>query len=183
MPKSRFHGWRSSPAQIKSGEPQNMNNPLVIGIDPDVDKSGVAIRNKHNGGWQLSTMDFWSLIKWLDENWLQIRVVVIEAGFLNTKSNFRDAQQVATALNSDNPVAGLAKQKRIGENISVKVGRNHQIGILLVEYCETNGIPFLAIQPTGGKITSTKMFFQMYGIKTEKSEQEIRDAFHLISGF
>lgn len=160
-----------------------MEKWLVIGIDPDVDKSGVAIRNKQTGGIELTTMDFWSLIEYLKGTAWKTRLVVIEAGFLNTKSNFRDAQQVVTALNSDNPVAGLAKQKRIGENISVKVGRNHQIGILLVEYCQKNGIPFLAIQPTGAKITSTKMFFQMYGIKTEKSEQEIRDAFHLISGF
>lgn len=184
MAKGRFSGWRTATApKVVTGIAPDKSKGLVIGIDPDVDKSGVAVFNKHTGEKTLTTMGFWDLVEFLNENWLDIRIVVIEAGFLNTKSNFRDAQQVATALNSNNPIENLRKQKRVGENISVKVGRNHQVGILLVSYCERFRIPHTAIQPTSHKITSTKLFFQMYGIKTAKSEQEKRDAFHIISGY
>lgn len=160
-----------------------MTKRLVIGIDPDVDKSGVACVNKETGTRDLFTAGFWDVVGFINQFRDHIRVVVIEAGYLNPKSNFRDREQISDAMKSDNPVAALKSAKRTGEKIAEKVGRNHQIGKLLVEYCERENIPFMAIQPIGHKITSTRLFKQMYGITTKKADQEIRDAFHLISGF
>lgn len=179
----RFDGWKSKRAPVIIGSGPDMTKRLVIGIDPDIDKSGVASVNKETGARELFTTGFWDVIGFINQFRDQIRVVVIEAGYLNPKSNFRDRAQIADALQSNNSVAALLSAKRVGEKIAEKVGRNHQIGILLVEYCRRENIPFMAVQPIGHKITSTRLFKQMYGITTKKADQEIRDAFHLISGF
>lgn len=183
---ARFDGWKTTiqfrgPHIIGTGP--DMTKQLVIGIDPDVDQSGVASVNKATGARELFTAGFWDVVGFINQFRDHIRVVVIEAGYLNPKSNFRDREQISDAMKSDNPVAALKSAKRTGEKIAEKVGRNHQIGKLLVEYCERENIPFMAIQPIGHKITSPRLFKQMYGITTKKADQEIRDAFHLISGF
>lgn len=180
---ARFDGWKSNRAPVTIGTGPDMTKTLVIGIDPDVERSGVASVNKATGARELFTAPFWDVIGFINQFRDHIRVVVIEAGFLNPKSNFRDRAQIADALQSNNAVAALASAKRVGEKIAQKVGQNHQVGILLVEYCRRENIPFMAVQPIGHKITSTRMFQQMYGIKTAKADQEIRDAFHLIAGF
>lgn len=179
----RFDGWKSKRAPRIIGSGPDNTKRFVIGIDPDVTRSGVACLDKQTAGRELFTAEFWDVIEFINARRDDIRVVVIESGFLNPKSNFRDRAQIETALKSDNPVSALASAKRVGEKIGEKVGRNHQVGILLTEYCRRENIPFMGVQPIAHKITSTRLFQKLYGIKTAKADQEIRDAFHLISGF
>ena len=184
MAKGRFSGWRTATAPRVQGTGLNMNGngDLIIGIDPDVDKCGLAFKFKSTGLKELKTVQFWELIEWMQVNKANIKVVVIEAGHLNKKSNFRSNQQTATAMASANPMQELERQKRIGETIAMKVGRNHETGILLAHFCRRYNIPYLEVQPKAHKVTSTRMFEQMHGIKTKKSDQEQRDAWALIAG-
>lgn len=132
---------------------------LIIGIDPDKTSSGVAIFE----GTRLSSlrnMTFFDLSMWLILRRLEIKLVVIEGGHLNKKSNFHPAMS-----------------PYVRDNIAKKVGQNHMIGELLVELCENYDIPFKCVKPTKGKIKS-KEFYELTGVK--RSNQEQRDAAMLI---
>ncbi|MFW2140940.1 hypothetical protein ACG94V_18270, partial [Acinetobacter sp. ULE_I001] len=62
--------------------------PLIIGIDPDLEKSGVAVLK--DGSLRLDNMRFYDLTKYFEVNKDQIKKVVIEAGWMNKKSNLHN---------------------------------------------------------------------------------------------
>jgi hypothetical protein len=100
----------------------------MIGIDPDVEKSGVAIRymGEPFKNTDLINKSFWDLHEYLElisTSGAELHIVV-EAGHLNAKSNFRSGKM--TALASD--------------RVSREVGRNHQTGILIIEYLVKKGL-------------------------------------------
>ena len=146
---------------MKTGE------PLYIGIDPDVTKSGFAVWHKPLQ--KFSSIEALTLPEMLDK--LQslrdnIAIVVVEAGFLNkgNRHTFK-GQSVAAAA-------------KTGEN----VGRNHQRGMDIVEILEWMRIPYRLQKPSTKNSwkNDEKIFQKMTGVKGGNPEK--RDAAMLVYG-
>jgi len=137
-----------------------------IGIDPDVEKSGFAIWDKKESEFiTYLALAFWELINLLTLNSELIDTkVIIEAGWLNKKSNFH---------------GGPNQKKHVGELIAKKVGANHQVGKLLVEYCEYHKIPYEVVCPKTKKTTAA-MFKMIIGLNIKN--QDVIDACMLVYG-
>jgi hypothetical protein len=105
-----------------------MKNDVIIGIDPDVDKSGVCLLYTHSQHVLLANVAFPALLDKL----LELRestkriglclIVVVEAGWLVDKSNYHETHGSA------------------GEKIAKNTGSNHQVGKLILEMCRHYGI-------------------------------------------
>ena len=77
---------------------------LYIGIDPDLDKSGIAVWESQNEILTLKNLSFWQLFDLLSTNRDRIVVVRIEAGWLNFKSNwhnrYRQTKEAGEAIST-----------------------------------------------------------------------------------
>ena len=146
-----------------------MKYQTIIGIDPDVHKSGVAFLDTRTKQLEISTLEFYQLIKYIE--WAHDRsiennqslIVIIEAGWLNSKSNFHGETG--------------ARAQRIAKN----VGANHQTGKHIVDMCEGIGVDVVLQKPLNkgwkgrdGKITHEELAY-FTGI-TGKTSQDGRDA-------
>lgn len=139
-----------------------MNSRKIIGIDPDVDKSGVCIVNEMLQIERLTTMDLvdlFALIEGMRD--YDIRVIV-EAGWMN-KTNFHVGAM-------DN----AWKSAKIGSH----VGANHEIGRQIIKFCEKAGIECHAITPRGHKMNA--LDFKNRSGWTKRTNQEMRDAYKII---
>lgn len=148
----------------------NKLNTLIIGIDPDVDKSGVATINKKTMQFTLKTLRFFELFKYLEENKEFIKEVRVEASWLVKKTNWHNNKM------------GTGVASRIGSN----TGANHEVGRKIIEMCEHLGITYVQVKPlkkrwkgADGKITH-KEIASMFASFPAKSNQEQRDALLLI---
>lgn len=140
---------------------------LYIGIDPDVDKSGIAAwidKKKYLKIESMSFFDIYEGLRLLKEEQIEIKVR-IEAGWLNQKSNFHNRP---------------GQSKRVGERIAKNVGSNHQVGKLIGEMCEHLGIEYEFVKPMG-KVTP-EYFEKLTGIKVKKKDQDMIDAAMLVYG-
>ncbi|MDC5382140.1 hypothetical protein OHW73_03220 [Acinetobacter baumannii] len=136
---------------------------IIIGIDPDLDKSGVAVLK--DGLLRLDNMRFYDLTQYFEVNKDQIKKVVIEAGWLNKKSNLHGR---------------IGQSKRAGERIAKNVGENHATGKLLVEMAESMGLTVVLVKPTKSKKNSEE-FNRITGWQG-RTNQEQRDAGMLVWG-
>lgn len=109
----------------------------------------------------IKNLAFHEVITLFDTNRDLIKKVVIEAGWLNTKSNFRNIQS-----------------RLVAERTAKNVGENHATGKLLVQMAESKGIPVLMIKPTRTKLDS-ESFNRVTGWQG-RTNQEQRDACMLI---
>lgn len=132
---------------------------IYIGIDPDIDKNGVAVYDTQDNSLDLRNLSFWDLIDEI-ESYLVPITLIIESGHLISISNWHGAKTKSTAA-------------KIGKN----VGANHQVGRLLIEYCEHKGIEYKAVEPKG-KIRA-EMFNRIWGI-SKRTNQEQRDSAMLL---
>jgi hypothetical protein len=135
-----------------------------IGIDPDIDKNGVAIWDSEKKQFDsIAVLDFWDLISvFIDlKFWAYETHVIIEAGWLIKKSNWHGGRGV------------------MAQRIAKNVGMNHQVGILLAEYCERYDIPYELVKPKGKIKADT--FKKLTGWP-ERTNQEKRDAAMLVFG-
>jgi hypothetical protein len=144
-----------------------MTEPLYIGIDPDVTKSGFAVWHKPLQ--KFSSIEALTLPEMLDRLHAirnNIAIVVVEAGFLNkgNRHTFK-GQSVAAAA-------------KTGEN----VGRNHQRGMDIVEILEWMKIPYRLQKPSTKNSwkNDEKIFQKMTGVKGGNPEK--RDAAMLVYG-
>lgn len=96
---------------------------IIIGIDPDTVKSGVAVLERKTKKIVTHNLTFPQLVDFLKERkpFSPDYIVVIEAGWLNKISNFH---------------TGVSK---IGQHISKNVGSNHQTGKHIAEMAEHFG--------------------------------------------
>lgn len=145
-----------------------VNTPkILIGIDPDLKKSGFAVWYKESKELFLLTHTFFGLLNeftyYSDPFRRESVQVKIEAGWLNKKSNFRGG-----------------KNQSISDIISKKVGENHATGKLIAEMCEHLKLPYKLIKPTKAK-TSPETFKKLTGIDCKN--QEMIDAAMLVYGF
>ena len=145
-----------------------MNDKLIIGIDSDVKKSGVAVLNGKE--LLLNNLAFFDLRDFLVREKENIRIVKVEAGYLNKKSNFRGAKNIRTAA-------------RIGKN----VGACNEVAKKIVEMCNHYGLPVREVKPfhkiwkgRDGKISHEELLLQlkMRNIKNDSrsTNQDQRDA-------
>ena len=138
---------------------------ILIGIDPDINKSGVALINGDNK--ELYNLNFFELFdffyKVLSQKGKSEEIlIVIEAGWLNG-GNWHTKNKGSAALNA-----------KIGNN----TGRNHETGRKIVEMCEYLEIPFKLLRPTTSKLKA-KIFKSITKIEG-RTNQETRDAMMLI---
>lgn len=140
---------------------------MLIGIDPDVDKSGVAV--KVNRTIQLKSLTFFSLFDFLNQNKASIANVRIEASW-PIRHNWNKKITGSAAINA-----------RIGN----KTGSNHETGRKIVEMCQYLSIPYQEVKPLrkcwkgrDGKITHEELarITQL----PKRTNQEERDACLLI---
>lgn len=137
---------------------------IIIGIDPDIDKSGVASNNGKDK--ELLNLTYFELFEYLKEKQgiYEHILVLVEAGWLN-KSNWHKDEKGSAALNA-----------KIGKH----TGENHQVGKKIVEMLQYLKIKYKEIRPTSTKLNA-KVFGMITGIKT-RTNQEMRDAYMLIHG-
>lgn len=142
---------------------------IYVGIDPDREKSGVAVLQRGTRAIDLETLSFPALLAML-KGMKRIAMtehkrllVVVEAGWMVEKSNYH-------------PYQG-----RRAEKIAHDVGANHETGKKIVEMCKFWGIEVLEQHPLkkiwrskDGKITAEE-FRQVTGYD-KKCNQDARDA-------
>lgn len=139
---------------------------IYIGIDPDVEKSGVAIWYKQQKKLELYNKTFFrlfDLLKFLQSQNFDI-FMVIEAGWLN-KSNWHAIKDKSHGFNS-----------KIGE----RVGANFETGKKIVEMAKYLDIKHSLIKPKSKK-TDSETFNKITGYKL-RTNQEQRDAAMLVFG-
>ena len=134
---------------------------VLIGIDPDVDKSGIAIfLSKDN--FQLKNLRFFELYDLLDSLKESTLEIYIEAGWLN-KSNWHKVVNGSSNINA-----------QIGQ----RTGANHESGKKIVEMCEYLGLKYNLIKPTKKKVDS--IIFNKITNYKGRTNQEQRDAAMLV---
>lgn len=142
---------------------------VIVGIDPDIDKSGVCFLDLKKKTVEATTLSFHSLVNFLAE---QARcddtetTIVVEASWMHSKTNWhlspRDTRRVIAAK-------------------GYSVGQNHQTGKLICEMAKWLGLKVVEHVPLvkcwkgkDRKITDTeiKAFMPLQG----RTNQEERDA-------
>ena len=145
-------------------EPIPNDQAILVGIDPDSDKSGVALYRKSDKSYKLNNLSFFELFDYLKEHKHLIRLVVIEAGWKN-KPVWHGAGQKAASIAA-----------RIGKN----VGSNHEVARKIEEMCIYLQLYYELVRPCRSKL-SAEEFEKITGIK-DRTNQEERDAFMLVFG-
>ena len=137
---------------------------ILIGIDPDTEKSGYArIQGDQLKLDNLSFFDLFEELSFYKEKEIK-PTVYVECGFMN-KGNRHKVFGGSIALNS-----------KIGE----RIGANHEIAKKIVEMCIYLKLPYERIQPKKSKITND-YFKKITGLQI-RTNQENRDAFMLVFG-
>ena len=137
---------------------------VIIGIDPDLNKSGVAVAV---GGVisKLWCLDIVELFKYLDENKGEIKRVYLEAGWLNKKSSWHAAPNAASR-----------------EKTAYKVGQNHAVGLKIEDMLKHTEIDYELIRPTEAKRNHDEFCILTKWDKRILTNPEKRDAGMLIVG-
>lgn len=138
---------------------------IYIGIDPDVDKSGYGVYctdQKKIIDYGLKNM--FTLVDFIRNYKTESLHVIIEAGFLNKKSNYHTTKN---------------QSKEVGEKIANSVGRNHQVSRMIGEAMDHYNVSYSFSKPAEKKVTP--FLFKVYtGI--EVKNQEIIDACMMVFG-
>lgn len=134
---------------------------IFIGIDPDVQFSGIGIYNSKTDEISGLKNGFFQTLELIKNYTLIDKVyIVIESGWQNKKYNYH-----------------YSKNKYTAERIANNVGRNHQIGMLFEQFCQFYNIDYELKRPDSKKWTSA-FLEHITGIKTKN--QDIIDAVKLI---
>jgi hypothetical protein len=135
----------------------------LIGIDPDTEKSGVAIKSDELKLYNMSFFELYDILTTFKPETEKIKVY-IECGFLNG-GNRHKVSGGSLELNS-----------KIGE----RIGANHEVAKKICEMCEHLKIEFIQVRPTKTK-TKSDYFKKITGY-SKRTNQEQRDACLLIWG-
>lgn len=146
---------------------------MYIGIDPDINKSGVAFWHRGSEKLELFTYKFFDLFTVLQDlpNKEEVTIVV-EAGWLNRKANFRQGYVKDGVF--------IRHSKAKGESIAHDVGRNAETGMKIVEMCEFLGFEYKLFKPTQKK-TTPEQFTRITG-QFIKNQEKI-DAAMMVIGY
>lgn len=142
-----------------------MSKKVFVGIDPDCDRSGVALWHPSTKKLILGRLSFFDLMKRMeilkDEHDIH---VILEAGWLIPKSNFHKWSK--------------NESKAAGERIAKNVGANHETGKKIEEMLKHLKVPYQLVKPKG-KVTPE--YFKMLTGQMVKC-QDIIDAGMLVFG-
>lgn len=142
----------------------------IVAIDPDIDKSGIALYNRHSGI-MLTKWAMPELVEFLRTNRDTVYAIV-ECGYLNKIPNFHGGNF------------------RVSQKIAANVGQNWQVAHTIVEFCKYYHIEYKEQKPLrkywqgkDGKITepelnaliARKLCYQVSG-----TNQDERDAILLL---
>lgn len=140
---------------------------VFVGIDPDCDKSGVAVVYRSTRDVTVCKERFFEIsdhLERLQEHNGKV-IVVVEGGWLNQGNwhigNYRTSPAKAAAIGR-------------------YVGMNHQTGILITQMCEKLQIPYEVVKPlpkrwagADGKITAEELkYFTGYDKRTNQDERD-----------
>ena len=134
---------------------------LIIGIDPDLDKSGVAIWASDKT-LKLECLNLPELVGFFTANKNEIEKVVIEAGWLIKKSNWHGGAKL-----------GIAEKK------AKNVGENHATGKHIECFARAIGLNVQLLKPQGKKTHDE--FVRITGYEG-RTNPEKRDAGMLVYG-
>lgn len=114
----------------------------IIGIDPDVNKSGVCLLTDGSIEW-LGNMHLWELFGYIlnTENLL----IIIEAGWLSKEGK---------ELKNKSYHSG-------GKGSSYDVGRNSEIGRQIVKFCEAHKVNYKTYPPKGYSSVDHNLFVKI----------------------
>lgn len=145
---------------------------ILIGIDPDVDGSGVGVIDMETKEVTKAQFALPQLVEYLRRQHMMSSslMVYVEAGWMNGGNRHLQGK-------------GQWHAAKIGE----QVGRNHQMSKLIGEFCEYHGIPYTFVRPLtkhwhgkDGKITHEELMSLIEGsgltIEKCRTNQEMRDA-------
>lgn len=143
-----------------------MRYEKIIGIDPDIDKSGVCCLNTATRQVEVSTLNFPDLLDYLAEYEHKAGVVVVvEAGWKNAITNYH-----------------TGTYGRVAQKVALSVGRNQQVGHCIVQMCKHWGIEVVEKAPLrkmwkgpDRKITQEELAAFVQNLPS-RTNQEIRDA-------
>jgi hypothetical protein len=136
---------------------------MIIGIDPDIDKNGIACLHEDTKRMELSNLSFVDVLAFIRMNKPIINCVYLEAGWLNQKASWHAANNMSVAA-----------------SIGRKVGENHATGKLLQQNLEAEGVKVVLVKPTSKKMNQLE--FQKLTKISTRTNQEQRDAAMLIFG-
>jgi hypothetical protein len=139
---------------------------IYIGIDPDTNKSGVAIYNNKDKNIELYNLSFFQLfdyLLWCINSEIRFKVI-LESGWLNKKSNWHEEK----------------KGSHIASRIGAKTGANHETGKKIEEMLKYFHVSYELKIPKTTKVDA-KFFKQMTGF-VNKTNQDQRDAALLVWG-
>lgn len=135
-----------------------------IGIDPDLDASGVAVAEDGKIK-SLECLSLYDLHGFFQLHKADIKKVYLEAGWLNHKVNFHTNKNA------------LSREKT-----AYHVGMNHCVGMMIEKELKEQGIPYVLIRPWEEKRNHEK-FCKYTGWDMKiKTNQEKRDAACLVYG-
>lgn len=144
------------------------SSSTLIGVDPDREKSGVALYRASTGKIEeLQTLSFFDLFDYLKakrESESDL-VVVVEAGH-KIQGNWH--------IRASDSARKAAK-------VGSYVGGNHQVGQKIIEMCEYLNIPYQEKIPSRRKVDA-ETFRKITGW-TGRTNQECRDAGLLVFGY
>lgn len=152
---------------------------FYIGIDPDTEKSGVAVWDGEK--LELHNLGFFELYDFLMGKWREcfdsvffdgdhvvtVRYelkVVIEAGWLNEKTNWHYS----------------GHSKGVTAQVGARIGANWETGKKIAEMCEYLNLEYELRKPVSSKMDA-KFFAKLTGYKG-RTNQEQRDAGALVIG-
>lgn len=145
----------------------------IVGVDPDINESGVAILNTSTKEYDILSLHFPLLLdkllelkKGSQEKGFTV-LICVEAGWLN-RGNWHINE-------NDSKKTSAAKGRH--------TGMNHQVGILLTEMVKHYGLELEVIRPfvkcwsgKNKKITHTELNYIVGGTLKGKTNQDERDA-------
>lgn len=147
---------------------------MIIGIDPDLDKSGVAFINKDI---QLCSRPLWTIFSDIHGTWNgQKPYVVIEAGWMNKKG-----MAFLTKLRTvKGPFPGMEVTVNPARR-AIDVGRNHAVGQQIESFCKAHEIEYELFVPTARTPKwDHEMMCKLTGRTFSRSNQEERDALRAV---
>lgn len=147
---------------------------IIMGIDPDVDKSGCAILNTKLRKISVDILPFPQLLNRI-------------ANLASYHRDFYDVRTCVVVVEASWMIHGNwhlvdKGRKQYAAATGYKVGRNHQVGQLIVEMCKFYGIPVVEHIPLrkcwlgkDRKITHEELT-QFCPVEKKRTNQEERDA-------
>lgn len=161
-----------------------MKKDIIIGIDPDIDKNGVATLVCRLKRLTTAQMKFGALLHYIQDRWQYAQsngnsfVVIVEGGWLNHSNWHVDA-----LYHTKSSTLSMQSKIRLAAKMGVSQGQNHQRGLDIVEFCQHEHIPCEVVKPYPlswgkdhrSKITKEELDY-VVGCKMPRNNQEERDA-------